>query len=211
MDPHNATAQACRLQCAARLRAFAIAALAAAAMLLASACSQDAVRKNTYTPAQNVVVDESVQRMFTQALAHLEQQEYDEGIALLETLTEKEQRLAAPYVNLGIAYSRTGQTKLAEHNFSRALRLDAGHAVANNELGLLYRKTGRFNAARSAYQNALVKNPDYLPVRKNLGILCELYLHDLECALEHYRAYLEYAPEAEMVARWALELEQRTR
>ena len=144
-------------------------------------------------------------------LIYLEQQEYDEGITLLETLTEKEQRLAAPFVNLGIAYSRTGRTRLAEHNFSKALRLDAGHAVANNELGLLYRKTGRFNAARAAYQNALVKHPDYLPVRKNLGILCELYLHDLECALEQYSTYLEYAPGEETVARWALELEQRTR
>ena len=211
MDPHNAMAPARRPQYAARLGARVTAVLAAAAMLLASACSQEAVRKDAYTPAQNVVVDESIQRMFTRALTHLEQQEYAEGIALLETLTEQEQRLAAPFVNLGIAYSRTGQTRLAEHNFSRALKLDAGHAVANNELGLLYRKTGRFNAARSAYQNALVKHPDYLPVRKNLGILCELYLHDLDCALEHYRAYLEYAPEAEMVARWALELEQRTR
>ena len=209
--PQNGTAPTRRPTGAARQYARVIPVLTAAVMLLASACSQEAVRKDTYTPAQNVVVDENIQRMFTQALTHLEQEEFDEGIALLETLTDKEQRLAAPFVNLGIAYSRTGQTKLAEHNFSRALRLDAGHAVANNELGLLYRKTGRFNAARSAYQNALVRHPDYLPARKNLGILCELYLHDLECALEHYRAYLEYAPGEEIVARWALELEQRTR
>jgi Flp pilus assembly protein TadD len=147
--------------------------------------------------------------MFSQALTHLEQQEYDQGISLLETLTAKEKRLAAPYVNLGIAYSRTGQNKQAEHNFSKALRLDAGHAVANNELGLLYRKTGRFNAARSAYQNALVQHPDYLPARKNLGILCEIYLHDLACALKQYQAYLEYAPEEQTVARWAMELQQR--
>lgn len=179
-------------------------------MLTLSACSQDNIKQDTEAvPA--VVVNDSVNLMFTQALTHLEQQEYDEGIALLETLTAKERRLAAPYVNLGIAYSRTGKTKLAEHNFSKALRLDVGHAVANNELGLLYRKTGRFNAARTVYQNALIKHPDYLPVRKNLGILCELYLHDYECALEQYQAYIEYAPEEETVARWAAELKQRSR
>jgi len=186
----------------------AIATLATVMML--SACSLDNLKKDAAAvPA--VVVDDSVKLMFTRALTHLEQQEYDEGIALLESLTANEHRLAAPYVNLGIAYSRTGKTKLAEHNFSKALRLDAGHAVANNELGLLYRKTGRFNAARTVYQNALIKHPDYLPVRKNLGILCEIYLHDFDCAMEHYRAYLEYAPEEETVARWAAELKQRSR
>lgn len=179
-------------------------------LIVMTSCSQDNVRQHSNTPGQqNIAVESSLKLMFTQALTHLQQQEYDEGITLLEALTAQEKRLAAPYVNLGIAYSRTDQTRKAEHNFSRALRLDAGHAVANNELGLLYRKTGRFNAARSAYQNALVKHPDYLPARKNLGILCEIYLHDFACALKQYQAYLEYAPGEETVARWALELEQR--
>ena len=181
-------------------------------LVLVSACSQDNVKQDVYAVGQKyIAVDDSVKLMFTQALTHLQQQEYDEGIAMLETLTTKEKRLAAPFVNLGIAYSRTGQTKLAEHNFSKALRIDAGHAVANNELGLLYRQTGRFDAARAAYQNALAQHPDYLPARKNLGILCELYLHDMVCALEQYQAYLEYAPEEETVARWAMELKHRER
>ena len=185
-------------------------ALAALVMaLILCACSQNNIKQDSVA-ADQIVVDNTVKLMFTRALTHLEQQEYDEGIALLETLTANEKRLAAPYVNLGIAYSRTGKTKKAEHSFSKALRLDIGHAVANNELGLLYRKTGRFNAARTVYQNALIKNPDYLPVRKNLGILCELYLHDFECALEQYQAYLEYAPEEETIARWTAELKQRT-
>jgi tetratricopeptide (TPR) repeat protein len=194
------------------LRTYSRVLAVAAALVLVSACSQDNVRPEaaSTTTSPQISVDDSIEQMFTQALTHLKQEEYDEGIVLLETLTAKETRLTAPFVNLGIAYSRTGNTRKAEYNFSRALRLDAGHAVANNELGLLYRKTGRFNAAKSAYMNALVAHPDYLPVRKNLGILCELYLHDLDCALEQYRAYIQYAPEEQTVARWALELEQRT-
>jgi len=192
------------------LRSTAHPIVVAAVLLMVSACSQDNVRGVPNADARPVVADDSIEQMFTEALSHLQQQEYHQGIELLETLTAKENRLTAPFVNLGIAYSRTGNTKKAEYSFSRALRLDAGHAVANNELGLLYRKTGRFNAAKSAYMNALVEHPDYLPVRKNLGILCELYLHDMECALEQYQAYLEYAPEEETVARWALELKQRT-
>ena len=179
--------------------------------LVVTSCSKDNVRQHSNAAGQqHIVVEDSLKVMFTQALTHLQQQQYNDGIALLEIFTAKEQRLAAPFTNLGIAYSRTGQTRKAEQNFSKAVRIDAGHAVANNELGLLYRKTGRFDAARMAYQNALTQHPDYLPVRKNLGILCEIYLHDLACAREQYQAYLEYAPDEETVARWALELKQRT-
>ncbi len=184
---------------------------ALALAVLVSACTQGTVKPGAATTVKKQIeVDDSIGLMFDQALAHLKRQEYDQGIALLEELTTKEHRLAAPYVNLGIAYSRTGNTKMAEHNFSKALKLDISHAVANNELGLLYRRTGRFNAAKTVYRNALVEHPDYLPIRKNLGILCELYLHDLECALEQYQAYLEYAPGEETVARWALEVKQRS-
>lgn len=174
-----------------------------------SACNgirQDA----TYSPGQqDIVVDDSLIIMFTQALTHLQQQEYEEAISVLETLTTKEKRLPAPYVNLGIAYSRAGQIKKAEQNFIAALRLDIGHAVANNELALLYRKSGKLGAARVAYENALAQHPDYLPARKNLGILCEIYLHDLACAFEQYQAYLEYEPDDETVNKWALEIKQR--
>jgi tetratricopeptide (TPR) repeat protein len=193
------------------LQARVISLLAVASLLVVSACSQGKVKQDTTDQQKHIAVDDTIKLMFTQALTHLEQEQYDEGIGMLETLTAKEKRLAAPYVNLGIAYSRKGESRQAEHSFSKALRIDAGHAVANNELGLLYRKSGRFNAARAAYQNALVQHPDYLPARKNLGILCELYLHDMACALKHYQTYLEYAPEEETIARWALELEQRSR
>ena len=158
---------------------------------------------------QNIIINNDLKIIFRQSLKHLQVEEYDDAISLLETFTTKEKRLTAPYVNLGIAYSRTGMTKQAEQSFIAALRLDIGHAVANNELGLLYRKTGRFGAARSVYQNAITMHPDYLPVRKNLGILCEIYLHDLTCAIEQYRAYIEYKPDEKIIATWVLELQQR--
>lgn len=180
-------------------------------LLISSSCTTKNTQNN---PAlvdnpQSILVDQAVLTLFRQALEHLLQQEHNEAIILLESLTSTEKRFPAPYVNLAIAYSRTGQIRQAEQNFIMALRLDVGHAVANNELGLLYRESGRFAAARTAYQNALVQHPDYLPARRNLGILCELYIHDLECALEQYKVYLEYEPEDKTIEQWMLELTQR--
>ena len=157
----------------------------------------------------NISVSNSLQQLFEQSLLHLEQQQYDEAIVLLEKFIAKEKRIAAPYVNLGIAYSRIGENKKAKRRLLKALRLDIGNTAANNELGLLSRKSGSFGSARAFYQNALKKQPDYLPARKNLGILCEIYLQDLPCALEQYQTYLQYAPDEKVITNWVLELKQR--
>ena len=154
-------------------------------------------------------VDSDIQDDFQQALAHLRQSEYDRAIEILSGLVEKEQRFPAPFVNLGMAYAKKGNNRLAEENLRKALDIDLGHAVANNELGLLYRKQGRFDDARQAYENALAVHPEYLPALKNLGILCEIYLRDLNCALEQFEQYQQHVPDDKTVNIWVVDLKRR--
>lgn len=160
----------------------------------------------TYTQAD---VDSDVQQLFDQALGYLKQEKYDQAIELLEPLVEKEQRFAAPFVNLGMAYIKKGDTEKAEKYLRKALEIDLGHPVANNELGLIYRKQGRFEDARKAYENALAVHPNYLPALKNLGILCEIYLRDLACALEQFEKYQEYVPDDKTINIWVVDLRRR--
>ena len=154
-------------------------------------------------------IDDDIQDEFNQALSHLKSNQYDEAIDVLTRLLEKEQRFAAPYVNLGMAYIKKENNQQAEEVFHKALKIDLGHPVANNELGLLYRKTGRFDEARKAYENALAVHPDYLPARKNLGILCEIYLRDLNCALEQFEQYQKYSPDDKTINIWVSDLKRR--
>lgn len=156
-----------------------------------------------------VDVDSDVEMDFNNAIELMQQDKNAQAIAILNTVIEREQRLPSPYVNIAIAYNRLGETKDAEENLIKALKLDIGHPVANNELGLLYRKAGKFNAARSAYENAIKQNPDYLPVKKNLGVLCDLYLHDYECALSQFEDYLEIAPDDKTMKIWVADVKQR--
>ena len=154
-------------------------------------------------------MDEALGQDFDDAVALLKREDYDEAIVLLEKVIGKSPGVTAPYIDIAIAYRRTGRPELAEENLKTALDMFPGHPVASNELGLLYRETGRFTEARSMYEMAIARFPDYYPARRNLGIVCDLYLSDLACALEHYEIYSEGLPEDEQVKLWVADLRAR--
>jgi Tfp pilus assembly protein PilF len=146
---------------------------------------------------------------FQQAVALLNSGRDAEAIALLEPVVATAPGVTAPYIDIAMAYRHTGKSELAEKHLKTALALVPGHPVASNEYGLLLRQSGRFAEARTVYEQALTQFPEYLPLHKNLGILCELYLNDQAGALEHYRLYSEASPEDEEVKVWIADLSLR--
>lgn len=154
-------------------------------------------------------VDSDVNDDFDKALVFLKQSDFDQAVVLLNNVIQQEKRLPAPYVNLGIAHARKNELDMAEKYLLMATELETEHPIANNELGLVYRRSGRFEEAKKAYKNALSGYPNYLPAIKNLGILCEIYMRDLECALEQFEEYQSYMPEDKSVSIWILDLKRR--
>jgi Tfp pilus assembly protein PilF len=158
---------------------------------------------------EQIEVSSNVQKTFNQAIKLLEEEQYDTAITLLQSVVEKEKRLTAPYINLAMAYRQKGNDKLAEENLLKALAIDSSDPVANNELGILYRKQGRFTDAKKVYINALSEYPDYLPVIKNLGILCDIYMRDPQCALEQFEKYQKQVPGDKTIEVWIADLKTR--
>ena len=154
-------------------------------------------------------IESDVEDDFKSAIVLMQQDQNAQAVSVLKSVIEREKRLPAPYVNIAIAYNRLGNTAAAEENLINALKLDIGHPVANNELGLLYRKSGKFKAARTAYENAIKQNPEYLPAIRNLGVLCDLYMHDYECALQQFEDYLELEPDDKTVSIWVVDVKRR--
>jgi Tfp pilus assembly protein PilF len=168
------------------------------------------VSETGFTLTDNVQIDADTRAQYDAAVRQLEQKQYEQGIASLLKVTQSVPTATAPYIDLGIAYGRTGDLDKAEANFKRALELNPRHPIAYNELGLVYRKKGQFAEARASYEKAIALVPDFHFARLNLAILCDLYLADTACALANYEAYQRAMPDDKQAAIWVADLRTRT-
>lgn len=194
------------------LLVFAVAALSGCAATQSGTSSatieiQEAVG---FTITEEARIGAGVRADYEAAMTLLEQGRHDDGVALLEVVAADAPEFSAPRIDLGIAYHRSGNFESAERNLLQAIALNSDHPIAHNELGIVYRKTGRFAEARRSYEAALAIYPGYHFARRNLAVLCDLYIGDLACALDNYEAYMATVPRDDEASMWIADLQMRS-
>src|SRR5262249_49813040 len=136
-----------------------------------------------------VLVTDGVGADYEAAMHLLQEAQYEPAIALLLKVTDQSPALTNAHIDLRIAYERAGDADHAQGSLNKALAMNPQDPAALNEMGLLQRRKKEFAKARASYEAALAQSADFQYAHLNLGILCDLYLGDYTCALEHYEAY----------------------
>ena len=164
-----------------------------------------------FTILEDVRVAAEVRTEYESAVRLFDTQQYAQGIAILERVVAAAPNVTAVHIDLGIAYARSGELDKAEASLQKGLELNPRHPIAHNELGMVYRRKGKFAEARASYEKALELFPTFHFAQRNLAILCDVYLADLSCALTHYQAYQQSAPDDGDTAKWIADLNARAK
>lgn len=161
-------------------------------------------------PPAREELDPATRAAYARGVELMRNEDYEAAIGVFENVTERNDTLAGPYVNIGIAYRAMGQSEKARAALSAAIERDPSNGAAYNQLGLLHRHAGRFAEARKIYAEGIDENPDYAQLYRNLGILCDIYLQDPACALDNFRAYQKRTDkDNETIERWIADVERR--
>jgi len=147
---------------------------------------------------------------YMKAVAAMKAGEINEAQSLFLEIINQQPMLENAHVNVGIIFIKNKSFDEAENAFNRALTINPNNIYALNQLGFLYRKQGEFSKAKASYEKAIDINSDYAYAHLNLGILYDLYLYDLESAIEQYKIYNELSKEEDkQVGKWIFDLERR--
>lgn len=147
---------------------------------------------------------------YDSALSLMKDGKYEKAVLKLEAVSRTDERRAGPYINLGVAYRHLDKLEEAKQALRLATERKAGNEIAWNELGIVYRKLGEFENARDAYKKSIRERSSYGKAYLNLGILCDIYLEDLSCAIRNYEKYQKLgSSESKKVTFWLADVRKR--
>jgi tetratricopeptide (TPR) repeat protein len=158
-------------------------------------------------PVEAIDVD---QQNYEAALTALKAGEIPFAIELLEQVSASAPQLEYVYTNLGLAYFKQKNYENAELAFQRAIESNTHDAIAYNHLGIIKRLQGQFDSARKTYQKAIQIDNKYASAYLNLGILYDIYLQDLEKALQQYKKFQALtSDEINPVGKWIVDIQRQ--
>ena len=127
-------------------------------------------------------------------LAHINRNEPDQAVAILEEALRLNPAYAKSHYNLGLVFEKRGQLAVAAVQFERAVALDSRFAKASHNLGAVRSRQGLYGRAIEAYVEALRIRPDFVQAHHDLGAAYAA-VGKLDMAIDQYHQALNLAPD----------------
>lgn len=147
---------------------------------------------------------------YNEAIAAAKEGKTEKAIRLLEKITQTNPDYAVAYTDLGLQYLREDNLQAAGRAFEKSISLNSSDFVAYNHKGVILRKQGDFAGAKGMYQTAIDQNPDYANAHLNFAVLYDIYLYELDHAMQHYKKYQSLTSnDDKLVGKWIVDLDRR--
>lgn len=122
------------------------------------------------------------------ALCHRDLKQYNHVVATYEELLKMDHSNSRAWSNLGIAYTNTNRTDLAEQAYQNAVIYDKNNAFAHNNLAVFYANNGEPQKGLASALEALrLNNKMYQAM--SAAALCYAYMGNKEEAHKYCKMY----------------------
>lgn len=129
-------------------------------------------------------------QLYQQALRYLIDSEPGRAEKGLRQLRRKYPAVMEVNFNLALAHSQQHKFAQAEEVLAVVLRDAPNTAPAHNLAGFIAMSEGQFHEAQQHYQKAIDIEPGYANALYNMALLHDVYLQNIEVAVDFYTRYL---------------------
>lgn len=148
------------------------------------------------------VLSEAQQQQFVQAAKAMEITDYLKAQKILQSLYKQQPNVHVLGFNIALCQYNLGELDAAQTSVNQLLVQDKNMAKAQNLAGLLAVKNGQFEAGKQHYLKAINVEPNYANALYNLALLYDVYLQDVQAAVNYYGKYLAIVQDDEQTQGW---------
>jgi|SRR5690554_5464385 len=179
------------------------------ATLLISGCSLFGT-KSKLNDSSSQPVSQALSVAFTQGLLLLEKEQFEKAEKHWQNTAVQWSQYPGVWSNLAISQWHLNKFKEAEVSSNKAIEINPEFCPARKIHALLQKEQGLFLEAIENYKAAAQCSPNDPDIPYNMGIIYDLYLQDVELALDYYtKAQRLLNEENETLAMWITDLQNR--
>ena len=187
---------------------FSLATLLALLLLISGCSNQPSPAPQTTAPPPTTITAAPEKKaqivdpaMYQQGLDALAVNDLAGARKIFQQFIQNNAQLSGAYLNLALIDYREENYQQAEKLLEIALSLNPEQAAAFHLKGLIDQQQGHIKQARDNYLRAIELKPDYMNAHYNLALLYDIYLQEIELAIQHYNLYLNLNTEKDAATR----------